>query len=162
MLKTAAQGTKFLIPAAVILAIDWWLDNFDTGTDVRLISLSDYVCQYMWILLAILLASGIVNMCSYWIIANYRLFNSLSIKTIVLLTLATSSIATADMINWRVLDYLSNPGWVWLVYYPVLSLLTVFGRYWWLRHRGRLGAAPTVGPALHPTASFTQRDRTNR
>ncbi|MDT3768180.1 hypothetical protein QS713_08920 [Gleimia hominis] len=146
----AKQVMKFLVLLSVLMAIAWWIDKYDTHPYEKTTESYSQLRQEVWLILALLTGFGVTHVILYSVTVNHVMFKTLSLPTILLLTIGTSGIATARLVDWKIEQYLHGPGWVWLVYYPLLSLGTVLLRYFCLRRKGRLSIAQTSGNTTVP------------
>lgn len=149
MAKTK-QVLKFLLVLSALMAVTWWLDRYDIHPYDNTAEPYSDLHQIFWILLTLSLISGLIHVIAYWLISNRLMFTVLKLPAALLLTLATSIITTGEMFDWRILYYLSGANGVLIIYYPFISIVTVFSRYRWLRNRGRLGTTKAIDGSAVP------------
>lgn len=147
----AKQLLKFLLVLSALLAIGWWLDEYsiELYNDDSTTNYSNFH-ETVWIIVALLTASGLVHLVFYLLIANTAMFRTIRLPLVLLLTIGTSALSTGQLIDWRVIEYLRHGQWFWLAYYPLISIGAVLVRYFWLRNRGRLDSAVTSDTPAKP------------
>lgn len=149
-MEKAKQILKFLLILSALLVITWWLDEYSIEPYKESETHYSRSHQIVWLAGALFMGFGLTHMVFYLLIANTVMFRTIRLPLVLLLTIGTSTLSVAQMIDWRFMEYLQSPHWIWLVYYPLISFTAVLLRYFWLRSKGRLDLAATSESTVKP------------
>lgn len=149
-MEGAKQILKFFLVLSALFAIGWWINEYSINPYSESVTYYSRRHQIVWLAGTLLMASGITHVVFYFLIANTAMFRTIRLSLILLLTTGTSTLSAAQLVGWRVMEYIQSTNRIWLVYYPLISLATVLLRYFWLRNKGRLDLAATSESTAKP------------
>ena len=135
------QVLKFGLLFAVLVAIDCWLTANQHAVFIESGKNVGPLREITWFGLVLLDISGVLNVLGYAVIANRKLFTTLRLPSIIVLTVLTAVASIGPVVQGRILYYLHDGRIVYLAYPIIVSVVTVLTRYFWFRRKGQLGAA---------------------
>ena len=134
------QVLKFGLLFAVLVAIDCWLIANQHAVFIESGKNVGPLREEMWFGLVLLDISGVLNVLGYAVIANRKLFTTLRLPSIIVLTVLTAAASVGPVVEGRLAYYLHDGRIVYLAYPIIVSVATVLTRYFWFRRKGQLGA----------------------
>ena len=135
------QVLKFGLLFAVLVAIDCWLIANQHAVFIESGKNVGPLREITWFGLVLLDISGVLNVLGYAVIANRKLFTTLRLPSIIVLTVLTAVASTGPVVQGRIAYYLHDGRIGYLAYPIIVSVVTVLTRYFWFRRKGQLGAA---------------------
>ena len=137
------QVLKFGLLFAVLVAIDCWLTANQHAVFIESGKNVGPLREITWFGLVLLDISGVLNVLGYAAIANRKLFTTLRLPSIIVLTVLTAVASIGPVVQGRIVyyHYLHDGRIVYLAYPIIVSVVTVLTRYFWFRRKGQLGAA---------------------
>lgn len=134
------QVLKFGLLFAVLVAIDCWLIANQHAVFIESGKNVGPLREITWFGLVLLDISGVLNVLGYAMIANRKLFTTLRLPSIIVLTVLTAVASTGPVVQGRIAYYLHDGRIGYLAYPIIVSVATVLTRYFWFRRKGQLGA----------------------
>lgn len=127
----AKQVLKFALVLGVLMSVTWWIDKYDIQLYNDDAGPYSHTREVAWLMLAFFETTGLIHIILYSLVANRALFTALKLPVILSLTVLTAGVFSARIYGWHIPDSIAQA--VWMIYYPLVSMVAVLVRYRFLR-----------------------------